>query len=107
MEFFDFEYELVVEFKILKKYLAMYQTISIKNEDLENTSFKMELYSNDINISRSQEDSLIYLFDPEDGSEGAVDLSDLKIILNNVAERITNQKKQAIELEEFLSEWYL
>lgn len=104
MEFFDFENQLLAEIKELKTNLAMYQIISIKNDDLENTSFNMELYSNDINISRSQGDSLIYLFDPEDGSEGAVDLSDLKIILNNVAKRITDQKKQAIELEEFLSE---
>lgn len=88
-----------------KATLASYETISIKSVDLMNTeNFNMDLYSNNLGLFRSHEDSLIYLHDAGDDTVGRVELEDLKIILNNYSVRTVDEKRQADELEKFLSE---
>lgn len=89
-----------------KSMLSDYETISIKSSDLKNTDkFNMDLYSDELGLFRSHEDSLVYLHDSVDGTVAPVELEDLKIILNNYSFRTVEQKRQADELEKFLSEW--
>ncbi|MFB6800438.1 hypothetical protein ACFCVU_04340 [Peribacillus butanolivorans] len=104
MDFFNFETELDAEIRQMKYDLAAYHMIEIKNVDLEGTNFKREYYSDNLTLYRSHEDTLMYLNDNQDGSTNNVELVDLKVILDKVAFRKINQKKQAIELERFLSE---
>ncbi|MBT2647182.1 hypothetical protein J7E52_10685 [Bacillus sp. ISL-34] len=104
MDFFNFETEIDAEIRQMKYNLASYLMIDIKNVDLDGTNFKREYYSDNLTLYRSHEDTLMYLTDNQDVSTNNVELVDLKVILGNVAFRRTNQKKQAIELERFLSE---
>lgn len=102
---FFFEEEVLTLVKEMKFSLASYENVDIDKVDLKNTvSFNPEVYGDDLHLYRNRENNLIYIYDPEDDSNGEVELVDLKKILDNAAARLTRQKKQAIDIANFLSE---
>lgn len=88
----------------MKYILANYKELSVESVDLTATTFRPERYSDELELKRDSSNQLVYLRDNDDDTESEVILDDLKLILYNVATRKASQKKNAIDLEIFLSE---
>jgi hypothetical protein len=97
------EWDIKNRVKELKNALINYERISCGKEDLENTDYTVELYSDDLYIFRSESDKFVYIHDNGDNTDGKLSVEDLKLILESIASREIDEKYELHELELFLS----
>lgn len=95
------EYKAAV--KSIKQSLAKSERIQCISEDLVGSGLKPEHYSDDMYLYRDDDDKFIYLRDNDDDTSGKLELSVLKVIIDNLGKRWVDEDYERKALEDYLN----